>query len=132
MDSYKGAKKTIIRLLSEDGAKRPSPAPHIPAVRKLVIRLLPPLNDRLRTEMRYRGDLSKMIAEAINSVDLQKVRIVDLSWDTRLEAATMISLPQKMHAALKALSKARATPMNVLVNTAVAHWLARKGIIGLA
>ena len=44
----------------------------------------------------------------------------------------MISLPTKVHAALKALSKTRATSMNVLVNTAVAHWLAGKGIIKLA
>ena len=132
MDSPKqGVRKTIIRLLPEDGEKRAASSPRVPTVRKLVIRLLPGLSEHLRAEMRYRGDLSKMIVEAINSVDLKSVGIVDLSWKTRLEA-TMISLPQKMHADLKALSKVRAVSMNVLVNTAVAHWLAGKGIIKLA
>ena len=48
-----------------------------------------------------RGDLSTMIIEAISTVDL------------------------------KAISKTRNTSMNVLVNTAVAHWLAGKNIIRL-
>ena len=131
MDSQKqGTRKTVVRLLPEDRAKRPS-APRVPTLTKLVIRLLPPLNEHVRTELRYRGDLSKMIVEAIDSVDLKSVGIVDLSWETRLEA-TMISLPKKTHADLKALSKVRAVSMNVLVNTAVAHWLAGKGIIKLA
>jgi hypothetical protein len=81
--------------------------------------------------MRYRGDLSKMIVESIDSVDLKNVILVDLFAESRLEP-TMISIPTKVHAALKALSKTRAASMNVLVNTAVAHWLAGKGIIKLA
>jgi len=127
----RGTKKTIIRLQSEDGQKRPSSASPNPAVRKLVIRLLPGISECLRAEMRYRGDLSKMIIEAINSVDLKNVILVDLFAESRIET-TMISIPTKVHAVLKALSKTRAASMNVLVNTAVAHWLAGKGIIKLA
>ena len=132
MDSFKrGTKKTIVRLRSEDGEKRPSSASRISTVRKLVIRLMPGISECLRAEMRYRGDLSKMIVEAINSVDLKNVILVDLFTESRLEP-TMISIPTKVHAALKALSKTRTASMNVLVNTAVAHWLAGKGIIKLA
>ena len=132
MDSYRrGTKKTIVRLQSEGGGKRPSSVSPISTVRKLVIRLLPGISECLRAEMRYRGDLSKMIIEAINSVDLKNVILVDLFAESRI-VPTMISLPTKVHAALKALSKTRTASMNVLVNTAVAHWLAGKGIIKLA
>jgi hypothetical protein len=96
----------------------------------MVIRLLPGLNEHLRAEMRYRGDLQAMILEAINSVDLQKVRIVNLSWETRL-GTTTIGMPIPVHSKLKFLAKSRNASMNALVNTAVAHWLARKNIIRL-
>jgi hypothetical protein len=53
------------------------------------------------------------------------VRLVDLASDTRL-GTTTVGLPPPLHAQLKALAKARNVSMNVLVNTALAHWLARK------
>ena len=85
MDSYKlRTKKTIVRLRPEGGEKRPSSASLISHVRKLVIRLLPGISECLRAEMRYRGDLSKMIIEAINSVDLKNVILVDLFAETAL------------------------------------------------
>jgi hypothetical protein len=71
-----------------------------------------------------------MIIEAINAVDLERVRLVDLSSETNIPTTT-VALPKSIHAALKALAKTRATSMNVLVNTAVAHWLAAKNIIRL-
>jgi len=127
----KGKKLAVIRLQREGEDSQFKSAAKRPAIRKMVIRLLPGLNEHLRAEMRYRGDLQSMIQEAINLVDLQKVRIVDLSWDRRLDATT-IGLPIPVHSKLKFLAKSRNTSMNVLVNTAVAHWLAGKGIIKLA
>jgi hypothetical protein len=122
--------KNIIHLLPEEGTKRPRRVRQSPAVRKLVIRLLPGVDDHLRAETRRRGDLSSMIIEAINAVDLERVRLVDLSSETNIPTTT-VALPKSIHAALKALAKTRATSMNVLVNTAVAHWLAGKNIIRL-
>ena len=131
MTFSKGGKQEVIRLLREDGAPRAKSArKRRPAVRKLVIRLLPGLDEPLRAEMRYRGDLQSMILKAIHSVDLGKVRLVDLDVDTRL-GTTTIGLPATVHAHLKSLAKARNTSMNVMVNTAVAHWLAGKKIIRL-
>jgi len=122
--------KNIIRLLPEEGTKRPRRVRQTAAVRKLVIRLLPGIDDHLRAETRRRGDLSSMIIEAINAFDLERVRLVDLSSETNIPTTT-VALPKSIHAALKALAKTRATSMNVLVNTAVAHWLAGKNIIRL-
>jgi hypothetical protein len=70
--------------------------------------------------MRYRGDLSAMIIEAINAVDLKSVRLVELASDSRLRSTTVV-LPEK----------ARTASMNIMVNTAVAHWLAAKKVIRL-
>jgi hypothetical protein len=126
----KGTKKDVIRLQREDGAPRTKAPAKKPAVRKLVIRLLPGLDEHLRAEMRYRGDLQSMIMEAINSVDLENVRLVELVSETRM-STTMVSLPLAAHTNLKDLAKARNTSMNVMVNTAIAHWLAGKKIIRL-
>jgi hypothetical protein len=126
----KGTKKDVIRLRREDGARRAKEAKRRLAVRKLVIRLLPGLNEHLRAEMRYRGDLQSMILEAINSVDLENVRLVELFSETRMDT-TMIGLPPAIHSHLKALAKARNASMNIMVNTAIAHWLAGKKIIRL-
>jgi len=41
--------------------------------------------------MRYRGDLSAMIIEAINSVDLKSVRPVELVAESRLRSTTAAS-----------------------------------------
>jgi hypothetical protein len=130
MVSSKGTKQDVIRLLREDEAPRPKTASKRPTVRKLVIRLLPGINEHLRAEMRYRGDLQSMIMEAISSVDLESVRLVDLSSESRL-GTTTIGLPPAIHSKLKSLAKSRNTSMNVMINTAVAHWLAGKKIIRL-
>lgn len=126
----KGTKRDVIRLQREDGVSTAKVPAKKPAIRKLVIRLLPGLNEHLRAEMRYRGDLQSMILEAINSVDLGNVRLVELISETRM-STTMIGLSPTIHTHLKDLAKIRNTSMNVMVNTAVAHWLAGKKIIRL-
>ena len=131
MATYKGTKLDVIRLKrEEDDIKPPAPVRRSPPVRKLVIRLLPGISEHLRREMRFRGDLSSMIIDAINSVDLRSVRLVELVSDTRLSTTT-IALPPPLHAQIKAVAKSRNASMNEIVNTAVAHWLAGKKIIRL-
>jgi hypothetical protein len=129
--SKQDAKLDIIRLQPEDGKSRPTKVRQPSPVRKLVIRLLPLIDEHLRGVMRYRGDLSAMIIEAINSVDLKSVRLVELASDTRLTSTT-VALPPTIHDHLKTLAKTRNASMNIMVNTAVAHWLAAKKIIRLA
>ena len=124
-------KRDVIRLKREEEEERPlAPVRRSAPVRKLVIRLLPGINEHLRREMRYRGDFSAMIIEAINSVDLKTVLLVDLFSDTRLSTTT-VALPPPLHDHLKALAKTRGASMNVMVNTAVAHWLAARKVIRL-
>ncbi len=130
MAGKQDAKLDVIRLKKEQKHKPEAPVRRSPPVRKLVIRLLPVINEHLRRELRYRGDLSAMIIEAVNSADLRTVRLVDLANDTRMSTTT-IALPPPLHAQIKAAAKARGASMTELVNTAVAHWLAGKKLIRL-
>jgi hypothetical protein len=71
-----------------------------------------------------------MILEAINSVDPQKVRIVDLSWETHL-GTTSIGMPIPIHSRLKTLAKSKHIH-ECARKYCRAHWLAGKNIIRLA
>jgi hypothetical protein len=130
MTARQGTKMDIIRLKKEGKETPAVPVRRSAPVRKLVVRLLPSINEHLRREIRYRGDLSAMIIEAINTVDLERVPLVDLASDTR-HGTTTVALPPPLHAQIKSIAKARNASMNEIVNTAVAHWLAGRNIIRL-
>ena len=96
---------------------------------KLAIRLNEGINEALRTLIRYRGDLSTMALEALDSVDLTDAALV--SADERMVRDTTISMPRLLHKKLKKIADERNSSMNILVNTALAHWLAGKGLLRL-
>ena len=125
------AKLDVIRLKREDDSKPATKTRRGPSARKLVIRLLPLIDEHLRSIMRYRGDLTTMIIEAVYSVDLKSVRLVELAGEAPLRTTT-IGLPPFLHKDLKAVAKIRSASMNIMVNTAPAHWLAAKKVIRLA
>jgi hypothetical protein len=94
---------------------------------KLIVRLLPDLNDKLRRRLLYRGDLSSTVAEAINAVeDLEVVPLVNMGRVGEVDRTTTITLPTKTRAKLQKAAVKRGCTMNALVNTAVALWL-KKG-----
>jgi len=96
---------------------------------KLAIRLNEGINEALRTLIRYRGDLSTMALEAVDSVDLTRAGLV--SAEERMVRDTTISMPRLLHKKLKKIADDRDSSMNILVNTALAHWLAKKGVLRL-
>lgn len=120
----------IVRL--EGGAPRPKEkklAESKDLTIKLAIRLNETINDVLRTMIRYRGDLSNMANEALNAVDLTEVKMISI--EEKMVRDTTITIPKTLHKKLKKLADDRDSSMNVLVNTALAHWLAGKGEIKL-
>lgn len=120
----------IVRL--EGGAPRPKEkkvAESKDLTIKLAIRLNETINDVLRTMIRYRGDLSNMANEALNAVDLSEVKMISI--EEKMVRDTTITIPKTLHKKLKKLADDRNSSMNVLVNTAMAHWLAGKGEIKL-
>lgn len=96
---------------------------------KLAIRLNEGINEAVRTLIRYRGDLSTMALEALESVDLTRAALV--SGEERMVRDTTISMPRLLHKKLKKIADERDSSMNILVNTALAHWLAKKGALRL-
>jgi hypothetical protein len=71
-----------------------------------------------------------MALEALDTVDLTRVALV--SPDERMVRDTTISMPRILHKKLKKIADDRDSSMNILVNTALAHWLAKKGALRLA
>lgn len=96
---------------------------------KLAIRLNEGVNEALRSLIRYRGDLTVMALEALESVDLATVALVSV--DEKMVRDTTISLPRPLHKKLKKIADDRGSSMNILVNTGLAYWLAKKGSITL-
>ena len=70
-----------------------------------------------------------MAFEALDSTDLAKARLV--SADERMVRDTTITLPRALHKKLREIARERRSSMNILVNTALAHWLASKGELRL-
>jgi hypothetical protein len=116
----------------ESGSGKPATKKAAGAVEhtlKLAIRLNEAVNDALRGLIRYRGDLSSMANEALTTVDLQTAGLVSV--EEKMVRDTTITIPRALHKKLKKISTDRETSMNILVNTALAHWLAQKGALKL-
>jgi hypothetical protein len=116
----------------ESGSGKPAKKKAAGAVEhtlKLAIRLNEAVNDALRGLIRYRGDLSSMANEALTTVDLQTAGLVSV--EEKMVRDTTITIPRALHKKLKKISTDRETSMNILVNTALAHWLAQKGALKL-
>ncbi len=116
----------------ESGSGKPTKKKAAGAVEhtlKLAIRLNEAINDALRGLIRYRGDLSTMALEALTTVDLQNAGLV--SAEEKMVRDTTITMPRSLHKKLKKISTDRGTSMNILVNTALAHWLGQKGALKL-
>ena len=119
--------KPTVRLESGSGkAKKKAPAASEENV-KLAIRLNEAVNDALRGLIRYRGDLSTMAIEALMSVDLETAKLV--SAEENMVRDTTITLPKALHKKVKKVAEDRGRSMNIMVSTALAHWLAKKGAL---
>ena len=123
--------KPVVRLETRSAAKKPQKkaAEAKDHTIKLAIRLTEGINEALRALMRYRGDLSTMALEALDTVDLTRVALVSI--EDRMVRDTTITMPRVLHKKLKKIADDRDSSMNILVNTALAHWLARKGALRL-
>jgi predicted transcriptional regulator len=124
--------KPLVRLETSSAAKKAKKkavAESKEGTIKLAIRLNEGINEALRTLTRYRGDLSGMAVEAIEAVDLTRATLVN-SEEKRVRDTT-ISMSRVMHRKLKKIADDRDSSMNIMVNTALAHWLAKKGALRL-
>ena len=75
----------------------------------------------------YRGDLSDMVAQALEAVELESVPLVAIKWGQEEFRGVTIQIPIKIRDKVVAASKKRRVSMNTLINTALVHWLAEQG-----
>jgi hypothetical protein len=124
--------KPVVRLETSSAAKKARKRNVVKAQEqtiKLAVRLNEGINEALRMLIRYRGDLSTMALEAIDAIDLSRAALV--SAEEKMVRDTTITMPRALHKKLRKIADDRDSSMNILVNTALAHWLAQKGALRL-
>lgn len=94
-------------------------------IHKVAIRLVAGVNDAVRLLIRYRGDLSAMAIEAIESTEVATVALV--SHQEPMVRETTISVPMPLYLALKRTAVERGSSLNILINTALAYWRKIRG-----
>ena len=133
MREYMERTQNVVRLLDTRSKAKKTRGSAVdenrPKTIKLAIRFLTGLNGPLRSQTQYRGDLSQIVMDALQQVDLMNVALIDIREPKEEETCLMLS--DDSMKALKKASKQREVSLNVLVNTAVAHWLSEKKAIKL-
>ena len=95
-----------------------------PSKMKLFVRLTSEIDDGLRKLLRYRGDLSRFIGEALTATDLNGVALVSRGALNGKE--TTASIDQRTGERLKAAASNRGCSANSLANSAIAAWLSKR------
>jgi hypothetical protein len=98
---------------------------------RFLVRVLAPLNETLRQKAMYRGDLSEMVAQALESVNLNSASLVAMKWGQEEFRGLTIQIPVKLRDKIVAASKKRGVSINTLINTALVHWLAEQGDVAI-
>ena len=121
----KGKRKHVFELTEN---KTPRRSKSVTAgLHRFLVRVLAPINEMLRQKAMYRGDLSAMVVQALESVDLNSVPLVAMKWGQEEFRGLTIQIPAKTRDKMVAASKKRSVSMNALINTALVHWLAGQG-----
>jgi hypothetical protein len=88
---------------------------------RLFLRLTRELNDRLRRIMRYHGELSRYIEEALTSSDLGSIELVP-DGDGRSRGITAV-ISHSANARLRSVARQRGCTVRALANSALKEWL---------
>ena len=91
---------------------------------RLFLRLTTEVNDRLRTMMRYHGELSRYIDEALTVADLEAVELV--SGDSRRGRGITAVISHSAHDRLRYAAKHRGCTVTALANSVLKEWLGGK------
>jgi hypothetical protein len=105
---------------SKPRARKPAAEKLSSSEERITVRLTNPLNEIVRRAALYRGDISKTISEALNSVNLVKVKAIDLEDAGGLAAGTTIVIDSELFSRLKLAAKQRGSSMNLIINSALA------------
>ena len=91
---------------------------------RLFLRLTTEVNDRLRTAMRYHGELSRYIDEALTAADLETVELLSAESGRGRWVTAVIS--HSANDRLRSTAKQRGCTVTALANSAIKEWLGGK------
>jgi hypothetical protein len=91
---------------------------------RLFLRLTTEVNDRLRTMMRYHGELSRYLDEALNTADLETVELLSAESGRGRGVTAVIS--HSANDRLRSTAKQRGCTVTALANSALKEWLGGK------
>jgi hypothetical protein len=97
---------------------------------RLAYRLLFTLDDALRTLMKRRGELSMYMLEALDAADFLKMPLVDITLEKKAPEVNMF-MPTAVYQKICAGAAKRHVSLNVMVNSAMAQWLAKRGLVNI-
>jgi predicted DNA-binding ribbon-helix-helix protein len=100
---------------------------------RIIFRLTPEANDFLRgTNLAKRGLLTARLAEAIESVDLRQVEVVNLRthWLRTTLDQTAVSIEDRHKELLRSEAKKRDCSVNALVNAILNRYRDERGVKG--
>ncbi len=97
----------------------------------LIVRLLPKVDEKLRALVRFHGDLSVVIEEAIAAAELETLQLVQLGGrpsrhgvaKEKVVAATSASVSVATVEIIEKAAAKRGKSKNVIVNSALLWWL---------
>ena len=91
---------------------------------RLFLRLTTEVSDRLRTMMRYRGELSRYIDEALSAADLDAIEL--LSGDSGRSRGITAVISHSANDRLRYAAKQRGCTVTALANSVLKEWLGGK------
>lgn len=92
---------------------------------RLFLRLTEEVNNLLRDAMRYRGDLSRQVEEALISTDLATVEL-PVSGRGRAVRGLTAMISGRANARLRTAARQRDCSVTTLANSALHRWLGGK------
>jgi hypothetical protein len=92
---------------------------------RLFLRLRADVNDRLRTLMRYHGELSGYVNDALTTLDLVNIELKPATVGEHCRAITAI-VSRSANARVRAAALQRGCTITALANSALDKWLGEK------
>ena len=89
---------------------------------RLFLRLTADVNDRLRALMRYHGELSRYIDDALTSLDLGSIELIPVTVGRRARGITAI-VSGSANTRVRVAAKRRGCSVTALANSALDKWL---------
>jgi hypothetical protein len=92
---------------------------------RLFLRLNADVNERLRAMLRYQGELSRYIDDALTTADLHNIQLIPTRPGKATAGLTAV-VSMRANSRLRAVAEQRGCSLTALANSALENWLNEK------